>query len=272
MGRIATTIELAKSSWAVLKADKELLLLPVLSGLATIAVAASFLIPLFDTFEGDAASGTTYALTFLMYLVLAYITIFFNAALIHAANERLNGGDPTLGSALAGAATRAGRILPWAVVSATVSLILRAIEERAGFLGRFVAGLAGLAWSVVTFLVLPILVIENVGVGDAVSRSSTLFKRTWGENLAAQLGFGLLGMIASIPGVLLVVVAAQAPGGGSRTLFIAALVWLILVAVVLTALSGIFQTALYHYAVSGDVPGGYFEPGQLSQAFRPKRR
>ena len=84
---------------------------------------------------------------------------------------RLTGGDPTIGSALRGAASRAGKILPWVIVSATVSLILRAIEERAGAIGQIVAGIAGMAWSVVTFLVLPIIVIEGYSVGDAIKGS-----------------------------------------------------------------------------------------------------
>ena len=91
---------------------------------------------------------------------------------------------------------RAGKILPWAIISATVSMILRAIEERAGFVGQIVAAIAGMAWAVVTFLVLPIIVIEGVGVRDAIKKSGNLFKRTWGENLAAQIGFSLIGFVA----------------------------------------------------------------------------
>ncbi len=155
-------------------------------------VAATFLIPLLATGGLDTAksmSTTSYAVLFVMYLVLAYVTIFFNAALVSAAHERLTGGDPTLRSALAGAAARAGKILPWAIVSATVSVILRSLEDRAGAVGRIVLALAGAAWAVITFLVLPIIVIEGLGVGDAIKKSGALFKQTWGENLAAQAGF-----------------------------------------------------------------------------------
>ncbi len=100
-----------------------------------------------------------------------------------------------MGSALRGAAARAGRLLPWAAVSATVSLLLRAIEERAGVLGKIVSGIAGMAWALVTFLVLPILVMEDIGVRDALRRSAEMFKGTWGENVAARIGFGLLGFL-----------------------------------------------------------------------------
>lgn len=271
MGRIQNSVDIAKSSWRVLKADKELLLLPILSTLATLVTIFLFMIPIFlsgtalDNFEPGPAS---YALFFMLYLVLAYITIFFNAALVSAAHERLNGGDPTLGSAIRGAASRAGKILPWAVVSATVSLILRSIEERAGFVGRVVIGLVGMAWAVVTFLVLPIIVIEGHSVGDAVRRSVDLLKRTWGENLAAQVGFGLLGFVAMIPAAALFYLGAT---NGLIVLIGLAILWIAAVVIVMSTLSGIYQTALYHFAADGTVPGEYFNDQTFREAFRAKR-
>jgi hypothetical protein len=272
MGRIRRTFELAKASWEVLKQDKELVLLPVLSLLATLAVAATFLIPIVT--GGDAAAfedpGTTeYVLLGIAYLVLAFITIFFNAALVHAANERMEGGDPTIGSALAGAMSRVHRILPWAIVSATVSIILQAIEERAGTIGRVVSGLAGLAWSLVTFLVLPVLVIEDIGVVEGVKRSGSMFKRTWGENVAAQVGFGLLGFLAALPAVLMVVAGFAVGEVAGIVMLVAAVVWILLVTMVISALSGIFQTALYRYA--NGMAAGAFAPAELEQAFATRR-
>lgn len=271
MSRIQNSIEIAKSSWQVLKADKELMLLPILSTVATLVTITLFAIPIFfassgiDTWEPTTANYITF---FIMYLVLAYITIFFNSALVSAAHERLNGGNPTLGSALRGAASRAGKILPWAIVSATVSLILRSIEERAGVVGRIVVGFIGMAWAVVTFLVLPIIVIEGLGVGDAVRRSADLFKRTWGENLAAQVGFGLIGFVAAIPGVALIFLGAS---NGLAVAVIIGVLWLAGTAIVLSTLSGIYQTALYHYAADGTVPGGFFTDQSFRDAFRSKR-
>ena len=40
---------------------------------------------------------------------------------------------------------------------------LQALEQRAGIVGRIVIGLVGMAWALVTMLVLPVLVIEQVG-------------------------------------------------------------------------------------------------------------
>jgi len=273
MGRIATTIELAKASWKVLKADKELAVLPVLSGVASIIVALTFLVPT-GFWRGAESVGTVeYILLAALYLALAFITIFFNTALVYAANQRLSGGDPTIGSAIGGAAKHLPQIFVWAVISATVSVILRSLQERAGLLGRMVIGFVGLAWTLVTFLVIPVFVVEQVGVREALSRSASLFKRTWGENVAAQVGFGLLGFIAILPFGL---VGIAAVSSGSEAVAAAglaiAVVGILTVTVVLSALNAIFQTALYHYASSGSVPGGYFNDDNFAHAFVSRRR
>ena len=112
MGRISKTMQLARASWEVLKADKELIALPVLSLAATGVAAASFLVPMMWVGRAETTTNPAWVilpLAFAAYLVLAYITIFFNAALVHAANERLEGGDPTIGSALRGAGMAVAR-------------------------------------------------------------------------------------------------------------------------------------------------------------------
>lgn len=269
MGKIGRTMELAKTSWVVLKADKELLVLPVLSFLTSAVVAATFAVP--TLLVVDQESPVTYVVAFVAYVALAYVTIFFNTALVSAADERLRGGDPTLGSALRGAAQRAGRIFPWAVVSATVSLLLRALEERGGIFGRIAAGLAGIAWALVTFLVIPVLVIEDVPVREAIRRSGQLFKRTWGENVVAMVGFGLLGFLAVLPGIAVIALAAASGSGEVVGVgIVLAVIWMVGVVVVLSALNAIFQTALYRYAADGDAIGP-FTSAIMRSAFAPKR-
>jgi hypothetical protein len=269
MGRFKNSVTLFKASWQVLKADRELVLLPVISIVATIVTVALFFAPIL---AGE-FTGTSVLLLVVMYFVLAYITIFFNAALISAAHERLSGGDPTVGSAVRGAASRAGRILPWALISALVSVVLRSIEERAGWLGSIVVSMVGMAWSVVTFLVLPIIVIEGTGAIGAIKSSVNLFRKTWGENLAAQAGLGIVGFLAALPGIALVALGVFSSGAGATGALIGlGAILILLVVVVMSALSGIFQTALYHFAVDGHTPSGYFDEHVIGNAFGPKRR
>jgi Family of unknown function (DUF6159) len=278
VGRFRNSLDLAKSSWSVLRADRELALLPLFSFIATLIVAATFVLPMIGLSHTTGADGAqnsvsplVYIFGFVGYVVLAYVTIFFNAALVYAADERMRGGDPTLGSALRGAASRAGQILPWAIVSATVSIVLRAVQERGGIVGRIAAGFAGMAWSLVTFLVLPVLVIEGLSVGAAIKRSSELFRRAWGEQVIANAGIGLIGFVAVLAG-LPVLLLATTGIVVLQVIGIAAFVaWVALVSCVTMALSGIFQTALYHYAANG-MPPAAFASATLEHAFVPKRR
>lgn len=281
MSRLSNSVSLVKSSWHVLRQDKELIALPAISGIVTaIAMlpfaAGAFLTGVSTDGSETSVSPAAYVVAFLGYLVAAYITIFFQSALILAANDRLSGGSPTLGSALSAAAGRAGHILPWAIISATVSMVLKAVQERSGLLGRLVIGLVGMAWTLVTFLVLPILVIEGTGVKDALTRSASTFKRTWGENVIGNAGVGLVGFVGILVGLLvcapLVVLGMSsdlvALTVGAIALFV---VWAILVSVFSAALSGVFQTALYRFAVLGEEPAG-FTHEQIAGAFVPRTR
>jgi hypothetical protein len=148
--------------------------------------------------------------------------------------------------------------------------VLRAIEQRGGLIGRIVGSLAGIAWSLVTFLVLPTLVVEDVGVRDAIKRSSEMFRRTWGEQVIANAGIGLVGFLAIVVAIPVVLLAA-AVGGPVLVLGIVLFaVWALAVVAVTTALSAVFQTALYHYAANG-MPPAAFATADLAGAFRAKR-
>jgi hypothetical protein len=276
MGKIRRSVQMLKASWSVLRAHKELAVFPLLSGTAGLLVAASFLVPAaVVSWDSVRANGGwepgSYVLLGLFYLVAAYVTIFFNTALISQANVALAGGDPSVKDGLRVAASNWLRILPWALLSATVSVVLRAIEERLGFLGRIITGLIGIAWNVVTFLVLPVLVLEKTGVRTALRRSSEMLKRTWGENVAGNIGLGALSVLAVLPAALLVVLGAIAGQSVFMALFALALIWMLVVAVLTSAMSGIYQTALYQFAAEGRT-APEFGQVDFSQAFRERRR
>lgn len=270
---------LARSSWGVLRHDKELLVLPVISSITSLLMVAPFIAiaAIGTNWSGENVSVPVigWVALGLAYLIGAYVTIFFQSALVLAANERLTGGEPTLGWALRAALSNAGRILPWAIVSATVSVVLNAIQQRAGFIGRIVVGLVGLAWTLVTMLVLPILVIEQVGVKESVKRSASAFKRTWGENVVLNAGISGVSAVAVLLGML--VFGGMAFGAYMADLYVVTaagvmlfVLWVIVVSVFSAALSGVFRTALYRYAVLGEEPAG-FTHDQIAGAFRTRR-
>lgn len=280
MGRFARSWALAKASMGVLRADKELLLFPLVSSIATLVVAASFLLPIWGLgllrgmSDGGGPTLALYLLLFAFYLVQYFVIFFFNTALVGAAMIRLDGGDPSVGAGLRIAAGKWTTILGYAAIAATVGLLLRALEERAGFLGRIVIGLLGAAWTVATYLTVPVLVARDVGPIDAVKESASLLGRTWGENLIGQGGLGLVFtlvyVLLGVSGVGLVVFL------GTQHLAVAAVVAaclllavFLLLALVQAALSGIYSAALYRFAVAGDAPAG-FDGALLRGAFQRK--
>lgn len=274
MGRFAHSWTLAKTSFGVVRQDKELLWMPVLSAVASIitvmAIAgvgfASGLWP--DT--RNLASGL---LAFALYILLAFITLFFNAAVVAGATERLAGGDPTVSSCLKKAWSKAGRIFLWSIVVATVNVILQAIRERVPQAGRLLAGIAGVAWNLATFFMVPILLFENDGLGTSVKRSGSLFKKTWGETVIGQGGLGLAGMAVTfgviLIGVLLLMLLAPL-GVIGLVLGVGVLVLGIIVTTALfSVLGGVYKAALYRYATTGQETGG-FSHDQLGAAYTPK--
>jgi hypothetical protein len=199
------------------------------------------------------------------------VQTYFMAALCAGANERLQGRDTNMGHMLSVANTRLHRILPWALLSATVSIIMEAIEERFGFLGQIVASVIGAAWNVVTFLSVPIIVFEDLGPINALKRSGHLLKQTWGENLMAQIGLGLIGLLAFLPGIAVIFLGVDA--GDALVMFpliAIAVVYLAIAASIVGALSGIYRTALYRYAVDGEVPAA-FASTDMEHAFGQRK-
>jgi hypothetical protein len=268
---------LVKASYAVLQADKELIVYPVVSGIGLILVSAAFLIPMIgagmiDNLAGAEGDGImSYVVLFLFYVVTYSVMIFANCALVGAAAIRLSGGDPTVRDGFRIASERAGTIVGYALIAATVGMILRMISERAGIIGRIVISLIGLAWSVATFLAVPVLVNENIGPIDAIKRSVELLKQTWGEQLVGSfsintiLGLAMVGIV--ILGVVLIMVGASAD---SVPLIIFAVIAIIVISLIGSTLNGIYQAALYQYAVKGDA-GEFFETDLIEGAFKPKR-
>ena len=270
---ISRSIELVKASWRILLEDKKLLTFPVLSGIVTLLVIATFILPLIFSNGAHSLATNSIAgiiLLFLFYVVSYFVVIFFNVGLISCVNARLQGKPMTVGEGLSAATRHLGSILAWAIIAATVGLILRMIEDRAGFLGQIAAGLVGGAWSLVTMFVVPVLVFEEKGVFDSMKESLGLFKKTWGESVVGSLSIGLVFFAIGIVGFVLVLATTMLH---SETIFFAAIalfvVLIAILAILASAMQGIFVVALYTYAKTGRVPDA-FNRGLVEGAFAPK--
>lgn len=276
VGRFANSLELTKASWGVLKADKELATIPVVSfvvsGAVTLLVAGSMWFTLdvqtATTAGSDEYSPTpiTYAVGFVGYLLITFVVTFFTGALVSGALQRFRGTDPTLASSFEAASKHLVPLFWWSMLSGTVGYLLQLLEQRAGFIGQLVVRAVGMAWQVVTWLAIPVIVDQGTGPIDSLKQSAGLFRKTWGENLIAQAGLGIIGMLVMLPGIVLgVALMAALPILGVVVL----VVWIAAVSVVISSLNGILRTAVYLYATGQQVP--QFPTAALAGAFGPRK-
>ena len=261
---IKHTFHLMKMSWDVLMLDKELLLFPVFSAVSVLVLIVVFGgLGLLVGPRGE----TTATGGYIAFVVLAYIILtFFNASLVSAALERLRGGDPDVGSGIRHALQHVHHLVLWALITATVTIILtalRAASKRVPFTG-FLLDMVGGVWEFLTFFVVPVIVSENEGPISGIKRSAGIVRQTWGRQITASFSFIIFyvvaGVIAVAPAVLVGLVNVGAGVLLGVVLMTAALT-------VVQTLEGIFKAALYDYAV-GQQPQGFDLP-TLQMAYRP---
>jgi hypothetical protein len=278
MGKFANSKALAGASFGVLKSEKKLAAIPAVSALtcSVIAVAVGGGVVLTADFISNPAPGqddfamtpASWAVGIVGLFIIGLVAQLFAATLIAAANERLDGGSFTMGQAFSKATSRTPSILGWSAINSTVGVVLQGIRENSGILGDVAAGLLGAAWNVITWLVLPIIVVEGVGPIVAIKKSANLLKTTWGENLFAQAGIGLIGFLLMLPGLVLFGALSFAiPVAGIPLL----LLWIVVIGCLMSALGAIYRTALYRFAV-GLPLGDVFTHDELAGAFTPKSK
>ena len=278
-GRFSRSWELAKASWAVLMSDRSLLIYPIVSGIAVVILGALIAGPLFafgiiDSGDTESVGIAQIAGLFVLYFV-CYLAIFFcNTALVSVVMRRLN-GDTAPYSGWSFASSRIGTIAGYAAIAATVGVALRLLASKSENLGRIAAAIGGAAWSIATFLTVPVLVVEKLGPIDTIKRSAGLLRKTWGEQIIGNAGIGLATGLATFVVILLgggLVLLAYATG---VTVLIGlavviALIAFAIVIVVSSALDAIFRAALYRYATDRTT-SSYPASGLLPEAFAPKK-
>jgi hypothetical protein len=256
----SNSIAIVKQSFKILLAEKELFLFPLISGVINVVLFIAILLWLFFLYTIGGNSGITMILgliSFLVYYLVSYfVIIFFNVGLVTCAGLRLNNTDPEFGDGIKESLKRIGPILGWAVISATVGLILKILSSgKRNFLGKIIAGILGMAWNFLTFFVIPVMVFEEKGPMAAMGRSKDLFVKTWGQNVVGRFSislimglFALLGIIplaiSFLTGNIFIII----------TVFLFVFLYWVILALISMSLSGIFSTALYFYASTGKVP------------------
>jgi hypothetical protein len=284
--RISNGFSLARSSWGVLAQDKHLIWFPIVSGFLFLLVVASFVFPLATLVDWNQVQQQTqdnqgkppvwiYGVAFAFYFACYFVIIFCNSALVACALMRFNGQEPRLRDGFALATARFPQIFAWALVSATVGVLLKAIESAYEDAGYYISLVLGTAWSVMTFFVVPVLVVEKAGPIAAVSRSTSLMVKTWGETLVGRMGINFAMFLLALPIILVFIGGAILIGNGmvaaGVALLILGVVGIILHAAISSALNTILLAALYQYAADRKVPVG-FDASRFEGAFQTKVR
>jgi hypothetical protein len=269
---------MAKLSMGVVRKDPELLVYMVFAGVMSLACLVGMSLPQFLEMswavdETGAFTPAYLGFSFVGYMLLSIIVVFWNCAIIANANIRLTGGDPSFADGVGAAMKRLPIIIAWGIVAGTVGLLLKALEgaARAGgenggnqALAMIIHAIGGFVWWLMTFFMLPHLILEGKGIGDALKSSKSTFTKTWGENITSGLGIGIIAFFIGIPIVLLTIglTAALGPVG----LLIGAVGIGMLIAWA-NAAEQVAVVALYRFAQDGHMPKMYQDAGMQTYTF-----
>lgn len=271
-GTLGRSWEFAKVSYRIVWEFKSLLLFPLFSGTAAIVVSASFLLPLWGTgtleqwatfMDEDTATSSgdavMYVTLFLFYFANYFVIVFFNAALTACAMRVINGEPPSVGYGLSMASKRLPQIIGWAILSAIVGVVLKAIENANEKAGHFIAAILGMAWTALTYFIVPYIVLEGAGPIEAFKRSTSTLKDTWGEALVGNFSLGFLNFLLMLPVLAICALLIFLAGASQSTaLLVAAIALAVVLVMTMVAVSSaadvIFKAVLFNYATGKSIP------------------
>lgn len=277
--RLSNGWKLGKTSLRTILDNPSLMLFPVISGFSLVLVSISFfgggyllfgeeILAVSEDGNGEnQLSGVAYFLAFIFYFINYFLIVFFNVGLVHCARMILEGRPTSVGEGLRFAQTRLMSVLGWALLAATVGIILKTIQEKTGSIGSIITGIIGIIWSVATFFVVPVLAYEDLSPFEAIKRSASIMKEKWGESIGANFSFGLFTLIglflSAFPiGILLAIVVHPIVG------IIAGILVFLVVQAAISAAKMVFVSAAYQHV--NNEPTGYFKAEELDDVFVPK--
>jgi hypothetical protein len=280
LGKLKASSMIVRESWSILIQDKEILWFPILSAIVNVLVLSIFCaVFYFVILGGDSANLdkntsndlTSYAFSFVYYIVIFLVANFFQAAILTIAHGRFSGLNLTFSDGLRGASRNFGKIFLWSLISATVGMVLKVIADKSKIIGKLVSMVLGATWNILTYFSLTSLVIGETSVIGSFKESAALIRKTWGEaaivNIGVGLFFGLISLGAITAGIIISVLVPKI--FVILPLVVIVFIFLVLVSIISSTLSTIFKLALYEYARSGTVPQG-FSPVLIQNAVKVK--
>jgi len=275
--RLSNGWKLGMASFGVIRENPSLMLFPVLSGASLLFICLTFfggiaamfgfqLDAFFSRFE-TGGEWLAYAALFIFYLVNFTVIVFFNVGLVHCTRLIMDGREAKVGDDIAYSISRLNAIVSWAILAATVGVILKTLEDRLGAIGQIIIGIVGIVWSVATFFVVPVIAYEDVTPIEAVKRSGRIVKEKWGEAIGANFSFGLfyfLGIIAIVAiSVLLFFVHPIVA-------IVAGVLSFLFLATAVSAAKTVFLAAVYRHV--NDEPVEFYDSEVLDNVFVPKKK
>jgi hypothetical protein len=246
-------VALTKASWRMLQRHRGLVWFPILEMVATI-VMMLVLAPLL----GAAGNEVPWFHLLAIGAALEVVRVFFAVALTSQALEALRGREPSLGAGFGAAFGRLPTVLMLALVTGPVSFVL-GLLGRSSRAGRFARRVFGTAWSLVTYLAIPVMVQERRGCIPSLKRSGALFRNTWGETALSEVGVRVLGAQLAIAIIVIAIVLIRVLGESVFTALVLLAVAACLIGIVF-ALEAIYRAALYVFAAEGVVPEPFGGP------------
>ena len=270
--RLSNGWQISMNSFKVLKANRQLIIFPILSGLSLVMLLSSFIVLILagagwnlDSISKPNTPGS-YALIFLYYIINYFIVVYFNTALIHCTSLYFKGEEVTVRKGLDFSNSRIGAIFSWALFAGTVGALLKIIQENLGSAGKIITGLIGVVWSIATFFVVPVIAYEKLGPIDAFKRSVQIMKEKWGESLGSSFSFGLVQLV----GMIIIAVPAFIIGAVIHPFAGIAfgVLGLLLLSAIVSATQSIFISAIYHN-INGD-PIEHYNQQYVDNLFKKK--
>ena len=270
--RIGRGWRVTKLGMRVVRADPELMVYMLFSGILSFIAS----IVLMTTTGGlgyfiggeEGSEGGALVGTFLSYMAIAIITVFWNAAIIASAHERLTAGtNPSFSYGIKQAMKCLPQIVIWGLISGTVGLIIMALESMRdsknpgmALLGGLISLIIQLAWWITTFFVVPMIVLDKIGIGESMSKSEQLFEHAWGEDVVSSIGTGIIHILVVILivviclplGVFFVNQTSEEVGIGLVFLFM--FVGIGVSVLFFSACEAVNRASLYYFAKTGESP------------------
>ena len=289
MNAFSRGLGLFKQSSAVLRQNRSLIWLPIISVSSLLLLLAAIITSTYFTYGATRSAAlwnaypsiTIFVGFTVLFFILTTISTFFDVALLFAVNELFDGRSTTLKESLAFAWSRRGKVATWSAFSVAATMISNQIESKVGWLGKLGFLALGIAWSLVSFIILPVFILEGVGIKEAVQRGYGYFKRTWGTNVYGNVRVGVFLLVIAIAAYFIGAALSTATGAflffvvhlSDATAGMYAISFQVLLVLFLiglgfygTVLTRIFQVALYRYASRGEITS-YYSSEFLEEAY-----